>query len=75
MKLSHLALSALLLAASSSGIQGTQQDPKRPKSDTTKAQRKRPKPVKKTVKKDTIKGTIPSHKIISSDYCPPCGMG
>lgn len=72
MKLSHLTLGALLLAAS---VGYAQQQPKRPKSDTTKVQRKRPETGKKVVKKDTLKGTLPSHKIISPDYCPPCGMG
>lgn len=73
MKLSHLTLSALLLAAS---VSYAQQEPKRPKSDTTKVQRKRPETGKKAVtKKDTLKGTLPSHKIINPDYCPPCGMG
>ncbi len=74
MKLSHLTLGALLLAASALSTQENPK-PKRVKTDTSKVQRKRPETGKKVVKTDTIKGTLPSHKIISPDYCPPCGMG
>jgi len=74
MKLSHLTLGALLLAATTLAAQENPK-PKRAKTDTTKVQRKRPETGKKVTKKDTLKGTLPSHKIISPDYCPPCGMG
>lgn len=81
MKLSHLTLGALLLAASVSYAQENPK-PKRQKTDTVKVQRKRPETGKKPaskgsatkVKKDTLRGKTPTH-VISPDYCPPCGMG
>jgi len=79
MKLSYLTLGALLLAVS---VSCAQENPKREKSDTSKAStnsatkvgKKRPETVKKVQKKDTINSKTPS-RIISDNYCPPCGMG
>lgn len=69
MKLTHLTLGALLLASTMSFAQ---QEPKRPKADSTK--RKKTETVKKKTKKDTVKASHTAPKI-SKDYCPPCGMG
>lgn len=69
MKLTHITLSALLLASS---VAFTQQDPKRPRTDTTK--KKKTEVVKKKTKKDTVK-TKHTTPVKSPDYCPPCGMG